>query len=265
MGTNDGNIEWHQTKIREYFEKCFGEVYNPFLEMSTDLIKALSDFVNDETHTGPEAESAKKFVTERQIKLAEDTIYCIQKLQSMMQGTGFESEVALLEDFKADLSEDDTAVVKMQHLDKIIDDFAGYKTVYNEIHPKITGIYKEVKSIAASCSVISRKDYTWPETRDCHVAFDALTTIDKNSGCVPEFKKKFLAFHEEHSNDIEGSAFKNLLDTIVSNLHQIVDGMNKGALDITKFDRTKENISWKDPKDILAPEDAEEYLKFFKS
>ena len=54
------SIEWHQAKIREYFEKCFGEVYNPFLVESSDLIQALTAFVTDETHTGPEADSAKK-------------------------------------------------------------------------------------------------------------------------------------------------------------------------------------------------------------
>ena len=99
------NIEWHQEKIRKYFSDCFGEVYDPFLHMSSELIQALTAFATDETHTGPEADSAKKFVNQRQIKLVEDTIYCIQKLQSMMQGAGFESEVPLLEDFIADLAE----------------------------------------------------------------------------------------------------------------------------------------------------------------
>ncbi|MBQ4221000.1 MAG: hypothetical protein II666_15765, partial [Butyrivibrio sp.] len=132
-----GNIEWHQAKIREYFQKCFGEVYNPFLEESSNLIQALTAFVTDETHTGPEADSAKKFVNQRQIKLVEDTIYCIQKLQSMMQGAGFESEVPLLEDFITDLAEHEDAVIKTQHLDKVAEDFAGYNSVFNEIYPKI--------------------------------------------------------------------------------------------------------------------------------
>ncbi len=259
------SIEWHQAKIREYFEKCFGEVYNPFLVESSDLIQALTAFVTDETHTGPEADSAKKFVNQRQIKLVEDTIYCIQKLQSMMQGAGFESEVPLLEDFIADLAEHEDAVIKTQHLDKVAEDFAGYNSVFNEIYPKITHIHREVENIARGCDVISRKSYTWPNPRESHLALDAITTPDKSGGFVPEFSRKFLAFHEEHSNDIEKSVFKSLLDTIVHNLHEIVEGMNKGALDITNFDGTKDNISWKDPKDILAPEDAEEYLKFFES
>jgi RHS repeat-associated protein len=265
MSNSQGNIEWHQEKIRKYFSDCFGEVYDPFLHMSSELIQALSAFVTDETHTGSEADSSKSFVNQRQIKLVEDTIYCIQKLQSMMQGSGFESEVPLLEDFIADLAEHEDAVIKTQHLDKVAEDFAGYNSVFNEIYPKITHIHREVENIARGCDVISRKSYTWPNPRESHLALDDITTPDKSGGFVPEFSRKFLAFHEEHSNDIEKSAFKSLLDTIVHNLHEIVEGMNKGVLDITNFDGTKDNISWKDPKDILAPEDAEEYLKFFES
>ncbi|MBR4639729.1 MAG: hypothetical protein IKO79_04115, partial [Butyrivibrio sp.] len=259
------NIEWHQAKIREYFQKCFDEVYNPFSRNSEELIRALLAFVNDATHTGPEADSSKNFINDKQVKLVEETLHCIQTLKSMMQGGGYSTEVALLEDFKEDLGEDDTAVIKTQNLNKIIDDFASYNIAFNEIYPKITHIHREVESIARGCDVISRKSYTWPNPRESHLALDAITTPDKSAGFVPEFNMKFLAFHGEHSNDIEKSAFKSLLDTIVHNLHEIVEGMNKGALDITNFDGTKDNISWKDPKDILAPEDAEEYLRFFEA
>ena len=262
MGFNGDNIEWHQAKIREYFNACFNEIYNPFSRMSEFLIKGLFDFVNDDTHTGPEAYSSKGFINDRQVNLVQDTLYCIQKLKSMMQGEGYSGEVALLEDFKEDLAEDDTAVIKTQHLNKIAEDFAGYNSVFNEVYPKITHIHREVENIARGCDVISRKSYTWPNPREAHLALDDFATPDKSAGFVPEFLKKFLAFHEEHSNDIEGSEFKSLLDTIVQNLHEIINGLNKGALDITDFYGTKDNISWKDPRDILAPEDVDDYIEF---
>ena len=66
MGFNGDNIEWHQAKIREYFNKCFNEVYNPFSRNSEELIKALLEFVNDDTHTGPEADASKAFINEKQ-------------------------------------------------------------------------------------------------------------------------------------------------------------------------------------------------------
>ncbi|MEE3473465.1 MAG: DUF6531 domain-containing protein, partial [Butyrivibrio hungatei] len=262
MGFNGDNIEWHQAKIREYFNACFNEIYNPFSRMSEFLIKGLFDFVNDDMHTGPEAYSSKGFINDRQVNLVQDTLYCIQKLKSMMQGEGYSGEVALLEDFKEDLAEDDTAVIKTQHLNKIAEDFAGYNSVFNEVYPKITHIHREVENIARGCDVISRKSYTWPNPREAHLALDDFATPDKSAGFVPEFLKKFLAFHEEHSNDIEGSEFKSLLDTIVQNLHEIITGLNKGALDITDFYGTKDNISWKDPSDILAPEDVDDYIEF---
>ncbi|WP_026514329.1 DUF6531 domain-containing protein, partial [Butyrivibrio sp. LB2008] len=262
QGFNGENIEWHQEKIREYFNKCFDEIYNPFSRMSDDLTKALYDFVNDNSHTGPEAESAKKFIDERQIKLVEEIIHTIQLLKEMMQEDGYESESALLEDFKKDLSEDETAVIKKQHLEKVIEDFAGYNNAFLELHPKISTIHRNVESIANSCDVISRKEYTKPQPRDPHLTMNAFTNTDKSEGCVPKFLKDFLAFHEEHSNDIEGSAFKTLLDDCRSKISAIITGMEKGTFDVTKYDKTRDNIKWKNPEDILAPEDAEKYLKF---
>ena len=198
QGFNGENIEWHQEKIREYFNKCFDEIYNPFSRMSDDLTKALYDFVNDNSHTGPEAESAKKFIDERQIKLVEEIIHTIQLLKEMMQEDGYESESALLEDFKKDLSEDETAVIKKQHLEKVAEDFAGYNNAFLELHPKISTIHRNVESIANSCDAISRKEYTKPQPRNPHLTMNAFTNTDKSEGCVPKFLKDFLAFHEEH-------------------------------------------------------------------
>ncbi len=101
MGNNNysgENIEWHHKKIKEYFDECFNTVYNPFLSMSdTLLIPALVDFINDETHTGPEAESAKTFLNDKQIEIIGMIVNCIQQLQGKMQGKGFQGSVPLLE------------------------------------------------------------------------------------------------------------------------------------------------------------------------
>ena len=128
--------------------------------MSDTLIQALLAFVNDDGHKGREADEAKSFVNEKQIQLVEDTIYCIQKLQSMMQGEGYETETPLLEDFISELSEDDTAVIKTTQLSKIITDFAAYNTSFKEIYPKVSEIHDAVETIAAGCDVITRKKFT---------------------------------------------------------------------------------------------------------
>ncbi|MBQ7428501.1 MAG: hypothetical protein IJV29_02430 [Butyrivibrio sp.] len=56
----EDSIEWHYSKIKTYFDSCFDTVYNPFLDMSDDLVNALLDYVNDDQHTGPKAEETKK-------------------------------------------------------------------------------------------------------------------------------------------------------------------------------------------------------------
>ncbi|MEE3471491.1 MAG: DUF6531 domain-containing protein [Butyrivibrio hungatei] len=267
MGTSNysgENIEWHQKKIREYFDECFNTIYNPFLCMSdTLLIPSLLDFINDETHTGPEAESAKAFLNDQQITIIAMITDCVQQLQSMMQKGGFAGLVPLLDDFLADLSEDESQdpVIKTQHLKKVIEDFANYNTIFNEVHPKVTEIRNKANSIVSGCDVISINELINPDPAASVRAFDDFATRDKASGFVPEFNQKFLTFHEEHSNDIAGSTFKQLLDDIVRLLKSIIDGMNKGTFDITRYEETKGNIRWIDPKDV---EGLEAYLRTYK-
>lgn len=266
MGVNGSgdNIEWHQKKIREYFDECFNTIYNPFLCMSdTLLIPSLLDFINDETHTGPEAESAKAFLNDQQITIIAMITDCIQQLQSMMQKGGFAGYVPLLEDFLADLSEDESQdpVIKTQHLKKVIEDFSNYNTIFNEVHPKITEIRNAANSIISGCDVISINELINPDPTEVVRDFDDFATRDKAYGFVPEFNQKFLTFHEEHSNDIAGSTFKQLLDDIVRLLKSIIDGMNKGTFDITRYEETKGNIRWIDPKDV---EGLEAYLRTYR-
>jgi len=261
----EDSIEWHYSKIKSYFDSCFDTVYNPFLDMSDDLVNALLDYVNDDQHTGPKAEETKKFVNEMQIHLVEDTIYCIQLLQGMMQGDGFEDKKALLDDFIDTFSETEDAVIKTAQLKKIIDDFASYNESFVGIHPTITQIHSDVESIASGCDVITRKSYTKPKPADTVTAMDDFVSTDKTSGFVPEFRQNFLDFHDKHSDDIDGSTFKTLLDTIVSNLTEIVEGMNNGTFDISRYTGTKGNINWTNITDVLEGKQLEDYLAYMKT
>lgn len=268
MGNNTGStgdsIEWHQKKTREYFANCF-EAYNQFHEMSDDLINALLKYVNDDKHVGPEAESSKAFVNERQIPIVENAIYCIQKLQSMMMGSGFESNVPLLEDFLADMAENEEAVIKLDHIERVATDFSGYNKAFKTVHPKVTEIHDAVVEAVKNCDEIDRKAFTNPNPAGTNTSLDAFVNESKTSGFVPDFKNKFVAFHEEHSNDIEGSAFKNLLDAIVANIKVILEGLQKGTLDISKYEQTKGQLALVDPSKMMNAEQLDEYLKYLKS
>ncbi|RKM63164.1 hypothetical protein D6856_03300 [Butyrivibrio sp. XB500-5] len=262
-GSAGDGIEWHQKKTRDYFTSCF-ETYNHFLEMSDDLIFALLKYVNDETHVGPEADASKAFVNERQIPIIESSIYCIQKLQSMMMGSGFESNVPLLEDFIADMAENEEAVIKSDHIEKVIEDFAGYNTKFKAVHPKVKEIHDLVEEAVRDCKEVTRKSFTNPNPAATNTSLDAFVKEDRTAGFVPEFKNKFLAFHEEHSNDIEGSAFKELLDTIVTNTQTILEGLQKGTFDITKYSGTNGSLKWVDPVNLNA-EQLDEFIKYLQS
>ncbi len=262
-GNSGDSIEWHQKKTREYFADCF-KVYDHFLKMSDELIFALLKYVNDGTHTGPEADASKAFINEKQIPLIENSIYCIQKLQSMMTGKGFESNVPLLEDFIADMSENEEAVIKLDHVGKVITDFAGYNTTFKAVHPKVTDIHDEVEKLVKDCDEIKRKSFTNPNPGATNTALDAFVNTDKSAGFVPGFKNKFTNFHNEHSNDIEGSAFKELLDVIVANMKTILEGLQKGTFDITKYVGRGDSLKWIDPTKLNSDQ-LDEYLKYLQS
>ncbi|WP_026652919.1 DUF6531 domain-containing protein [Butyrivibrio proteoclasticus] len=265
MGNTSEGAEWNQPKTREYFNECFENIYNPFQEKSQDLIDALLAFVNDDNHTGDEADSSKSFTEEWQIQLVYDTVSCITRLQAMMQGGGCESEVSLLDDFIESLSEDDTAIIKTAKLNTVITDFAQYNTDFRTVADAVTSIHDEVTSIAEGCDVIKKKTYTDPDPETLKTNFDDFTSEDKTEGFVPKFLENFNTFLENHDNDIEGSAFQATLDTIVSNLNQIVNGIGNGDFDITRYDETKNNIKWTNVKDVLTGDALTEYQELLVS
>jgi RHS repeat-associated protein len=183
----------------------------------------------------------------------------------MMQGDGFEDKKALLDDFIDTFSETEDAVIKTAQLKKIIDDFASYNESFVGIHPTITQIHSDVESIASGCDVITRKSYTKPKPTDTVTAMDDFVSTDKTSGFVPEFRQNFLDFHDKHSDDIDGSTFKTILDTIVSNLTEIVEGMNNGTFDISRYTGTKGNINWTNITDVFEGKQLEDYLAYIKT
>ena len=263
-----GDIEWHQAKIREYFNACFEEIYNPFVdELQESFINALLAFVNDENHQGAEADASKAFINEKQIMLVYDTVSALARLRSMMQGGGCDSVVSLLDDFLESLSEDesDTAVIKTAQLNKIINDYSTYNTSFKAITPEVKSIHDAVETAVANCPVVTRKIYTDPDPATADKSLDDFTTTDGTEGFVPIFLKNFLDFHERHSNDIEGSPFKATLDAIVFNLNQIVDGIGDGSFDISRYFDTQNNIKWINVKDVLEGAALTEYQEFLVS
>ena len=231
---NGSGAEWHQAKIRDYFNRCFDEIYTPFLEVSDALVTALTAFVNDDEHKGAEAEQSKLFVNDMQIGTVQDTIYDIQLLCGLMQGEGFEEGVPLLEKFLEEVDEDENTVIKSLQIEKVIKDFKEYSKGFKAIYPEVKSLRNEVVSVANGCDVISRSVWTDPDPKPSEDNFDAFVDLEGESGSIQVFYKKFCDFLETHDDDISGSNFKTILDGIVNNLNSIINGLGDGSFDITR-------------------------------
>ena len=263
--TGNGGTEWHQAKIREYFNECFETIYLPFLELSDELIVALTAFVNDDEHRGAEADASKLFVNEMQISTVEDTIYDIQLLCGMMQGEGFMEGRPLLEEFLGEVDGDDAAVIKSLQMEKIISDFKEYSTDFRGIYPEVKSIRDSVVAAASGCDVITRSTWTDPDPMPSKDSFDEFVDVEGEGGSVQVFYKKFCDFIEAHADDISGSTFKSVLDAIVNNLSSILNGLGDGSFDITRYNETKNNIAWTNVREILDGDSLKKYLDYMKS
>lgn len=257
--------EWHQAKIREYFDQCFNDLYFPFLILSSDLVDALSAFVNDDEHKGAEAEQSKQFVNEMQIQTVVDTVYDIQLLCGLMQGDGFDEGEPLLEDFINTLEENEEAVIKTLQVEKVIKDFKAYSTDFKAIHPQVKSIRDSVLEAVAGCGVVTRTTWTDPDPKSSESQLDDFVSTEGETGTVQVFYKTFTDFLEEHKDDITGSTFKNMLDGITSNLQQIINGLGDGSFDITRYNETKDNIKWTNVRELLDGEALKKYLDYLDS
>ena len=85
--------------------------------MSDSLMKAFLDFVNDDTHTGEEADNSKAFVRERQIPLLIDITDDIQQLEELQE--------EIMAAYAAEVDNSPTAIIKTGYLDKVTLDFEG--------------------------------------------------------------------------------------------------------------------------------------------
>ena len=145
--------------------------------MSDSLMKAFLDFVNDDTHTGEEADNSKAFVRERQIPLLIDITDDIQQLEELQE--------EIMAAFAAEVDNSPTAIIKTGYLDKVTLDFGAYEDALKEIGEEIESIAEELN---ATCSEVG--SFMVPDYRDYFNAMETLVSNDGMSGIVPETKKK---------------------------------------------------------------------------
>ena len=249
VNTSMENREWDSAKLKAYFEEC-RKVYNDFLEMSDSLINAFQAFVDDTTHKGEEADRSKAFVSDRQIPLLIDITDDLQQLQEL--------EDKLMKSFSDDVDASPSAIIKTGFLDKIALDFWKYKDSITTIGSDIEEVVNELNR---ECYEVG--SYHMPNNSDYLAAIDKFVGTENNKGVVLKTKQKFIDFDNAHARDVALSSYKTLFDTIVSNINAFLNGVGDGRYyDITTYDGKRNDIGWKDPREVLTGADLEAYNKY---
>ncbi|WP_026653211.1 DUF6531 domain-containing protein [Butyrivibrio proteoclasticus] len=256
-------IEWNHQKIADYFAEC-GKVYDTFEESINEVAIALNDFVNDGEHRGPEAESAKSFVNERQIEAVEEAIYSVEHLHGMMEGSRLSDEVSLLDDFNERVDASETAIVKSQHLDKVIKDYTEYNNGFREASDSIKSARDACQEAIAGCSFLTYKKFTEPDPEPTKESMEAFVSVENEDGFVQKFEKTFLEFIEDHSDDFTGSEFMAICPVLLENLKNVNAALGDGSFDLTRYDETFQNVKWTDVKELMSEEMRNKFLKYMK-
>jgi len=226
---SDGDDQiWNYPKTKEYFDECFSQL-SVFNLVSTALATGLNDFINDDDHTGYEADVSKAFVNEKVFNSLVATVRAVQILQGKMQGKGFEESTPLLEDFKDTLNENEKAIVKTSKLKSVIQDFSDYYTTFSEKASTISTQREEAKKIISGCALISSIVVEKPDPSTSNQHFKDFVSMDGTEGFVPTFLKDYLAFLEAHNDDFSTTEFEQLIDQINKNLDAIISGLKDGS------------------------------------
>ncbi len=242
-------IEWDAGQLNSYFTSC-QKVYNDFLLMSDELIKAFDEFCNDEKHKGPEADSAKAFITEKQKPLLIDIIDDIQKLEELQEN--------LMTDFVEKVDKSSAARISTAHLKKVTDDFIALE---DSLETTGKAIEETVTHLNSTCSEVAT--FTTPDYSPFYKEMEKLASNDGLTGIAPEQRKALLDFDAEHKTDISVSDYKSIYDTIVQNIASFMAGLGDGkCYDITSYNDTGDKLKWVSPKEVLSGKALDDYLEY---
>ncbi len=253
MAGENGEITWDQTKLAEYFTAC-QEKYNAFLSMSDTLILKFKAFVDDDTHTGPEAVAAKAFIQDYQIKMIEDLVWVIQEFMTKQD--------ELLENFKDEVTEDDTARMKLSRLEEIITDFETYISNFETVSDDIEEVYQ---GLVSGCS-IAGVEFTQPLPGNTKTYFGFITRNGSTEGRVPKTKNCLCSFNDTHANEITGSEIDSFLADIESNLKGFLELTSQQLQDtVLNYSDTTLLPWYKDPSSSLDEATKQEYDTYMQN
>ncbi|WP_034467749.1 DUF6531 domain-containing protein, partial [Butyrivibrio proteoclasticus] len=191
-----------------------------------------------------------------------EAIYSIEHLHGMMEGSKLSDEVSLLDDFNEKVDANENAIVKSQHLDKIIKDYTEYNNGFREASDTIKAAREACQEAIAGCSFLTYTKFTEPDPEPTKNSLEAFVSVESEDGFVQKFEKKFLDFIEEHSDDFTGSDFMAICPQLLENLKNVNAALGDGTFDITRYEDTFKNVKWTDVKDLMSDEMRQKFLKY---
>ncbi|WP_248404867.1 DUF6531 domain-containing protein [Butyrivibrio fibrisolvens] len=222
--------------------------------MSDTLILKFKAFVDDDTHTGPEAEAAKAFIQDYQIKMIEDLVWVIQEFMTKQD--------ELLENFKDEVTEDDTARMKLSRLEEIINDFETYISNFETVSDDIEEVYQ---GLVSGCS-IAGVEFTQPLPGNTKTYFGFITRNNSTEGRVPKTKNCLCSFNDTHANEITGSEIDSFLADIESNLKGFLELTSQQLQDtVLNYSDTTLLPWYKDPSSSLDEATKQEYDTYMQN
>ncbi|WP_026653037.1 DUF6531 domain-containing protein [Butyrivibrio proteoclasticus] len=225
-----GEQIWDHEVCAQYFQECLDQL-KALNEQGSELAANLMEFVNDESHSGYEAEASKDFVLNKLYPTLIDMIRASQILQGKMVPPGFEGSVPLLDDFINDLSENETAILSVENLKKVITDFSEYNKNFKTESATIKEWRDTANSLVKGCMVISVGELPDPSPDLAQRYMDEFVTEDGKDGTVPKLLVKFTDFLNEHDCDFYNCEFNTLIENINTNLDNFKAGLGDGIYD----------------------------------
>ncbi len=203
-------IIWDEKKIKSYFDECTTR-YEHYYDRITDLEHAFTNFVNDDSHTGEEADSARLYVQEVQIPMLNEMARAIRLLQTKQD--------SLIRDYDGEVDTAADTIDEDMKLGEIVKDFSSYLSQFKST---AANIEKYAKLLNSSCTLGGLFLFTVPSSTAAEQSFEKMSDESGTRGLVPKHKKTFVNFDDTHKTDVDSnSEFGILIDMIRKNIKRI--------------------------------------------
>ncbi|RDU22324.1 DUF4474 domain-containing protein [Anaerosacchariphilus polymeriproducens] len=203
-----------EKKVRKYFEN-YSTDCTTINKKIGKLQTALEKFIAFDEYSGKEAESAKAFIKKVEKPMAEDIKVALKELKKMQN--------TLLEEFNEEVDSSKRAVIYTDKLDIIKQDFEDFAEDFNTYNQEVEAVYEILENDCSKFGTFSKPD----ETQAKKTFFTLNASSDSFSfalpiGLVSSHKKDLQSFEYQHSNDISGTYF----ETICNSLETCIDTCN---------------------------------------